>query len=79
VTDVDYSSVFYLSLGIALVFYCTLFLGAPLIAAFYNQPLITPVLRVLGLTLFFGTVNTIQNAVISRDFLFVSSLGVVLL
>jgi O-antigen/teichoic acid export membrane protein len=83
VTDADYSSVFYLSLGIALVFYCILFLGAPAIAAFYNQPLITPVLRVLGLTLFFGAVNTIQNAVIARNFLFrklfVSSLGAVLL
>jgi len=83
VTDADYSSVFYLSLGVALAFYCILFLGAPFIAVFYNQPLITPVLRALGLTLFFGAVNTIQNAVIARNFLFrklfVSSLGAVLL
>ena len=83
VTDEDYSSVFYLSLGVALVFYGILFLAAPFIAAFYNQPLITPVLRVLGLTLFFGAVNAIQNAVIARNFqfrkLFVSSLGAVLL
>lgn len=83
VTDVDYSSVFYLSLGIALVFYCILLLGAPFIAVFYNQPLITPVLRVLGITLFFGAVNTIQNAIIARDFLFrklfISSLGAVLI
>jgi O-antigen/teichoic acid export membrane protein len=83
VTDEDYSSVFYISLGIALVFYGILFLAAPFIAAFYNQPLIAPILRVLGLTLFFGAVNTIQNAVIARNFqfkkLFVSSLGAVLL
>jgi len=83
VTDADYSSVFYLTLGVALIFYCILFLGAPAIAAFYTQPLITPVLRVLGLTLFFGAVNTIQNAVIARNFLFrklfLSSLGAVLL
>ncbi len=83
VTDEDYSSVFYLTLVVALVFYGILFLAAPFIAAFYNQPLITPVLRVLGLTLFFGAVNTIQNAVIARNFqfrkLFVSSLGAVLL
>ncbi len=83
VTDADYSSVFYLTLGIALVFYCILFLGAPFIAAFYNQPLIIPVLRVLGLTLFFGAVNSIQNAIIARNFLFrklfVSSLGAIFL
>ena len=74
---------FYLTLGIAFVFYCLLFLASPLIAAFYNQPLISSVLRILGLTLFFGAVNTIQNAVIARNFqfrkLFISSLGAVLL
>jgi len=83
VTDEDYSSVFYLTLLVALVFYGILFLTAPFIAAFYNQLLITPILRVLGLTLFFGAVNTIQNAVIARNFqfkkLFVSSVGAVLL
>lgn len=82
VTDADYSSVFYLSLGVALIFYCILFLVAPTIATFYDQPLITSVLRVLGLTLFFGAINTVQNAVIARNFLFqklfISSLGAVL-
>lgn len=83
VTDEDYSSVFFLTLGMAFVLYCILFLAAPFVASFYSQPLITPVLRVLGLTLFFGAINSIQNAVISRNFqfrnLFVSSLVAVLL
>jgi teichuronic acid exporter len=83
VNDADYSSAFYLALVIAFIFYCILFMGAPFIAAFYDQPLLTPVLRVLGFTLFFGAVNTIQNAVIARNFLFrklfVSSVGAVLL
>ena len=81
VTDTDYSSVFYLTLVIAVIFYALLFIAAPFIAAFYDQPLITPVLRVLGLTLFFGSVNSIQNAVIARNFqfkkLFISSLSAV--
>ncbi len=83
VTDTDYSSVFYLTLGIAVIFYVILFIAAPAIAAFYNQPLITMVLRVLGLSLFFGSVNSIQNAVIARNFqfkkLFISSLGAVVI
>lgn len=82
VTDEDYSSVFYLSLGVALIFYSILFFASPFIAAFYHQAVITPVLRVLGLTLFFGAVNSIQNAVIARNFHFknlcVSSFGGVL-
>ncbi|MDW5562349.1 MAG: lipopolysaccharide biosynthesis protein [Methanomassiliicoccus sp.] len=83
VTDEDLSSVLFLSLGIALVFYCILFVAAPFIASFYHQPIIAPVLRVLGLTLFFAAVNSIQKAVVARNFqfrrLFISSLGAVLL
>ena len=70
IDDTDTSSVFYISLLIAAVFYTILFLTAPAISAFYNEPLIIPVLRVLGLTLFFGAVNSIQNAVIARNFQF---------
>ena len=70
VTDIDYSSVFYVTLGIAAVIYAILFVSSPFIAAVYNQPFITPVLRVLGLTLFFGAVNSVQYAIVARGFLF---------
>ena len=83
VDDTDYSSVFFLSLIIAAVCYAILFITSPFIAAFYGNEIITPVLRVLGLTLFFGAFNSIQNAVIARSFtfknLFISSLGAVII
>ena len=83
VDDTDYSSVFFLSLIIAAVCYVVIFVTSPFIAAFYNNEIITPVLRVLGLTLFFGAFNSIQNAVIARTFtfknLFISSLGAVII
>lgn len=83
VTEIDYSSVFYLSLGVALISYSILFVAAPFIAAFYNQPSITAVLRVLGLILFFGALNSVQNAIIARNFLFrklfISSFAAVLI
>lgn len=83
VDDTDYSSVFFLSLIIAAVCYAVIFITSPLIAAFYGNEIITPVLRVLGITLFFGAFNSIQNAVIARTFtfknLFISSLGAVII
>lgn len=83
VDDLDYSSVFYLSLGLAVILYGILFITSPFIAAFYENDLLIPVLRVLGLTLFFGAVNSIQNAVIAREFkfkkLFVSSFSSVII
>lgn len=68
--NVDFSSVFYLSLGLAGVLYALLFVFAPFISRFYHDAELIPVLRVLGLVLFFGAVNGIQNAWVSRHMMF---------
>ena len=77
--ETDFSSVFYLSLAVAVLLYVILFVTAPFIAAFYKEPQLTSVVRVLSFTLFFGAINSIQNAVVSRTMLFkrffFSSLG----
>ena len=66
VDDVDYSSVFYVSMAVAGVLYAVLYFCAPLIAAFYGVPELVAILRVTSLTLFFGALNSIQGAVIAR-------------
>ncbi|WP_288222139.1 lipopolysaccharide biosynthesis protein [uncultured Clostridium sp.] len=77
VKEEDFSSVFYLSLTIAIIIYIILFLSAESIAKFYGIAELKSVLRVLSITLFFGAFNSIQNAVISRKMqfrkLFISS------
>lgn len=77
--DLDFCTVFYVSIVIAVGFYFLLFITAPLIANFYEQPLLVSIVRVLGLNLLFSAVNSIQNAYISRRMQFkrnfVSSLG----
>lgn len=81
--EVDLSSVFYLSIFVAFLLYIILFFTAPIIAAFYEIPLLIPVLRILTITLLFGAFNSLQNAVIARKMqfrkLFFSSLGAVLI
>ena len=80
--EVDFSSVFYLSLFVAGLLYIILFFTSPLIANFYREPQLVPVLRVLALTLFFGAFNSIQNAYVAKNMmfkkLFYSSLGAML-
>lgn len=68
--EVDFSSVFYLSLVFAGVLYVIIYFTAPFIANLYSQPILIPVLRVLSLTLFIGVFNSIQNAFIARNMLF---------
>lgn len=79
IDEVDYSSVFYLNLLASVVVYIVLFFAAPYISNFYNEPQLTSVLRVLSIILFFGAINSVQNAVVSRTMqfkrFFYSSLG----
>ena len=68
--DLDFSSVFYFNLSMCLLLYICMFFAAPLIAAFYNMPDLTPVIRVLSLTLIISGVKNIQQAYVSRNMLF---------
>lgn len=66
VDDLDYSSVFYLGLGVALLLYAVIFAGAPAVAAFYHDSELKSMLRVLALMIFFGAVVSVQTAMVSR-------------
>ncbi len=81
--SLDFSTVFYFSVAIAGILYALIFSVSPFVANFYNEPLLDPVLKVLSIILFFGAVNSVQIAVISRNMefkkLFYSSIGSVVL
>ena len=68
--DLDFSSVFYFNVVFGLVLYALLFFTAPLIAKFYNMPDLTPVIRVLGLTLIIFSLKSVQQAYVSRNMMF---------
>lgn len=67
VTEEDYSSVFWASLGITIVLYALIFFAAPFIAVFYEMPDIVTPFRVLALSLFPGVLYSIQHAKVSRE------------
>jgi len=64
--NLDFSSVLWVSLAIAAVFYVALFFAAPYIASFYEEPLITSALRIVSVILFTGAFNAVQSAIITR-------------
>ena len=80
--DLDFSSIFYLSFFVAAVLYVILFFTAPFVAKFYKSEDLTKLLRVISLTLFFGAVNSVQNAYVSKTMqfrrFFFSSMGAVI-
>lgn len=66
----DYSSVLFVSLIISIVLYFLLFFLAPAISSLYNNPLITPVLRIMGLSLPISAIKSIWCAYISTKLQF---------
>lgn len=67
VTEEDYSSVLWVTLGAATLIYILLFFSAPLIAAFYDMPQIVAPFRVLTLMLLPGALNSVQLAKVNRE------------
>lgn len=82
VSEEDYSTVFWVSLGITGLLYAVLFAAAPLIAVLYKMPDFVTPFRVLCLMLFPGALNSIQVARFRRNMnfkkVFVSNFGGVL-
>ena len=68
--DIDFSTVFYFNILFCIVLYFLLFLIAPLIADFYNNANLTPIIRVLGLTIVVSGVKNVQQAYVSKQMLF---------
>ncbi|MDD3335610.1 MAG: lipopolysaccharide biosynthesis protein [Eubacteriales bacterium] len=70
VDELDRSSVFYVSLGMAAAMYVLLFLIAPALGAYYEMAGLAQYLRVLALALFPGAMLSVQNAVVAREMAF---------
>ena len=68
--DLDYSSVFYFNLGFCLLLYAGLFFAAPLIGRLYRDPSLTPIVRVLGLTIVVSGVKNVQQAYVAKTMQF---------
>lgn len=70
--DLDFSTVFYFSIGFSLVLYLILFVSAPAISSFYGEgyEILTPVLRVLGFQVVVFAVNSVQQAYVQKQMMF---------
>lgn len=68
--DLDFSSVFFFNVAFCLVLYMGLFFAAPLIAEYNDQPELTAIVRVLGLTVVVAGVKNVQQAYVSKTMQF---------
>ena len=70
VSNVDADTVFIANFSISLFIYVLLFFLAPFLAAFYEYPLLTWLIRLISIGIIIDSFNVIQNAIVRREFLF---------
>ena len=69
-TEADYKSVFIFNIGVSIALYALLVAISPLIASYYNLPIITRIAPVLMLLLPLSALCVIQNTIFAREFRF---------
>lgn len=69
-TDIDCSTVFYFNIVVSFIIYIILFVSAPLVAEFYNQPKLIYIMRVVCLGIIINSFSVVQKALftINIDF-----------
>ncbi|MBW2638413.1 MAG: lipopolysaccharide biosynthesis protein, partial [Deltaproteobacteria bacterium] len=70
ITADDETSVFALNIGAGVVLAVLLSLLSPLVARFYNQPVLMPMLCVLSLSIVISSFGTVQSALLARTMQF---------
>lgn len=66
----DFSTVFWCTLFFSIILYCILFIAAPYIGVFYDNTIVSSVLRVLSLKMLLASMNTIQRAYVAKHLQF---------
>ena len=64
-SETDNSTVFFFNIAVGLVLYLILFLCAPLIARFYDQPLLIPLTRLISLSVLINSFVVVQRALLT--------------
>ena len=62
----DFDTVFYFNLAVSCLLYAVLFLCSPFIARFFREPILVPVIRILGISLVINAFGIVQKIILVR-------------
>jgi O-antigen/teichoic acid export membrane protein len=70
ITAVHFSSVFWLNIGIAILMYSFFYGFAPFISAFYNEPTLTDLIRIICLSFIITSISSVQANILIKELQF---------
>lgn len=62
----DFDTVFYFNLAVSCLLYAVLFFCSPFIARFFKEPILVPVIRILGISLVINAFGIVQKIILLR-------------
>jgi O-antigen/teichoic acid export membrane protein len=65
--ETDYCTVFIFNMAVAICLYIILFFAAPFVAAFYKEPQLTTIMRVISLNLLLSSLSIVQRTRLTID------------
>ncbi len=77
-THTDESTAFWFNIFVGVLMAAGLSIAASWIAAFYDAPILTPILWVFSFNLFISSLGVVQNALLTKELLFKQRMGAVL-
>lgn len=69
-SQTDYSTIFFWNVGFALLLYVVLFVSAPAVARYFGMPVLSPVLRVISLSLVISSLSQVQLVRMKKELAF---------
>lgn len=66
-TEKDLATAFYFNVGFGLFCYALLWFTAPLIANYFNESILVPVIRIVSLTIVFSSLCIVQSAILTAN------------
>lgn len=67
INEDDLTTTFLYSISVGIICYFLLFFTAPLIAAFYNAPILRSIIRVTAISFLYSPLNTVQQVLLKRN------------
>lgn len=64
-SELDNSTVFFFNIGVGAILYLILFFSAPLIAKFYNEPILVPLTRLISISVLINSFVVVQRALLT--------------
>jgi teichuronic acid exporter len=65
-TNTDFSTVFYFNLAAGILFFILLYLSAPAISSFFDEPELTSIIQVMGVVLIIDSLTIIQRTILTK-------------